>query len=101
MNNQILRLLKNTWGLLIFALLSGGAYFVIVLRFVIMNTNNGSGLLAYFFAPAIICGAGLLIVKVAKQCLSENRTGAALALFWSHTVLIVMSVFILISIIMG
>ncbi len=95
MNDQILRLLKNTWGLLIFALLSGGAYFVIVLRFVIMNTNNGSGLIAYFFAPAVICGAALIIVKIVKQCLSDGRTGAALALFWAHAAFIAMSAVIL------
>ena len=101
MNNQILKLLENTWGLLIFALICGAAYFVIVLRFVLMNTNNGSGLIAYFFAPAVICGAALLIVKIIKQCLSDGRTGAALALFWAHAAFIVMNVFILAGILKG
>ena len=98
MNNQILKLLKNTWGLLIFALLAGGAYFVIVLRFVIMNTNNGSGLLAYFFAPAVICGAALILIKIIKQCIEEGRSGAAIILFWLHILLMAMSIIFLITI---
>ncbi len=97
MNNQILNLLKNTWGLLIFALLSGGAYFVVVLRFVLMNTNNGSGLLAYFFAPAVICGAALILIKLIKQCLADERNTAAAVLFWVHVVFMAMSIVFLIT----
>ena len=97
MNNQILKLLKNTWGLLIFALLAGGAYFVIVLRFVLSHTNNGSGLLAYFFAPAVICGAALVLIKTIKQSVSEERNSAALTIFWLHVLLMAMSVVFLIT----
>ena len=97
MNEKVLKLLKNTWGLLIFSLISGAAYFVIVLRFVLANTNNGSGLLAYFFAPAVTCGAALILIKLIKQCLSDGRPGPAIMLFWLHVLFIAMGIVFLIT----
>lgn len=97
MNNKIINLLQNTWGLLVFALLSGGAYYVVVLKFILSHTESGGGLLGFFFLPAIICGAGLVLIKVIKQCMENSRNSAIIALFWIHVVFMLLSIVFLIS----
>jgi hypothetical protein len=99
MKNSIINLLKNTWGLLIFALLSGCAYYVIVLKFILKFTKTGGGLLGFFFLPAIVCGAALVLIKLIKQFFENGREGSVLALFWLHVVFILMSIVFAISII--
>lgn len=97
MKNKILNLLRNTRGLLIFALLSGAAYYAVILKFILANTEVGGGLLGFFFLPAIVCGAALVLIKVIKQCFEGGRDGAVLALFWVHAVLILMGIVFLVS----
>ncbi len=88
--------MRSTAGLLIFALLSGFAYYSIILKFILSHTSAGGGLLGFFFLPAIICGAALVIIKLVKQSLENERESAVVALFWIHAALIAMgSVFIL------
>ena len=91
MNKQIIKLLQNTWGLLVFALLSGCAYYAVVLKFIYANTNAGGNLLGFFFLPLIVCGAALVIIKLVKQCMENGREGAAAAIFWSHAAFIVIA----------
>ncbi len=92
MNKQVINLLKNTWGLLIFALISGLAYYAIVQSFIFKFTKTGGGLLGFFFFPAIVCGAALIIVKLVKQNFEAERENAALMLFWLHIALILVSI---------
>lgn len=92
MNEKILRLLTNTAGRLIFALISGGAYYIIALRFIIAHTSAGGGLLGFFFLPAIVCGMGLIIVKILISQEKQGNTGVMLAVFWSHLLLILVAV---------
>lgn len=89
MKNKVINLLKNTWGLLIFALIAGCAYFVVVLRFILEHTNNGGGLLGFFFAPLIIAGAALVLVKIIKQCFENGNDGKAVIIFWAHIIFII------------
>ncbi len=98
MNNKIIQLLKNTWGLLIFALLSGCAYYVVILKFVLSHTERGGGILGFLFLPAIVCGAALIIIKLIKQFFENEREGSAVALFWLHVVFILISIVFAISI---
>lgn len=99
MKNCIVKLLRNTWGLLIFALLSGTAYYVVVLKFILSHTSAGGGLLGFFFLPAIVCGAALVLIKVIKQCFENDRDGAAAALFVMHIILILLAVVFAVSMI--
>lgn len=92
MNNKILNLLRSTYGLLVFALLSGCAYFAAVLKFILANTNAGGGLLGFFFFPAIIAGAALIIVKLVKQCVENGEDKKALVIFYFHAVFIVIGI---------
>ena len=89
MKNKVIGLLKNTWGLLVFALIAGCAYYAVVLRFILEHTNNGGGLLGFFFAPFIICGAALVLVKVIKQCFENGTDNKAVIIFWAHVIFIV------------
>ena len=88
MRNKVIGLLKNTWGLLIFALVAGCAYYAVVLKFILAHTSAGGGLLGFFFAPLIICGAALVLVKIIKQCFENETENKAVVIFWAHVLFI-------------
>lgn len=83
MSNRIKNAITTVAGRLIFALLSGCGYFMILLRF-IKDMSNGSGFLAFIFAPLIICGAALVIVKLIRQAQDAENDSAIVSLFWVH-----------------
>lgn len=91
MKSLILNILKNTWGLLIFSLLSGFAYFTVIYRFVLQHTAVGGHLLALFLLPLVVCGAALVLVKIIKQCLADERESTAVTVFALHVLFIVIS----------
>lgn len=99
MNNKIIHLLKKTAPRLIFASLSGAAYYIIVLKFILSHTNNGGGLLGFFFLPAIVCGMALVLIKVLRSKEEEDNKGAMLRIFWAHLALIIISIVFLLTII--
>lgn len=98
MKKSIVRLLQNTWGLLVFALLSGCAYFAVIQRFILMNTTVGGKMLGLFFLPLIVCGAALVIIKVVKQCMENGDEGKAVAIFWAHVAFMVIAAVFAVSI---
>lgn len=97
MKNKILQLMQNTKGLLVFTLLSGCAYFITVLKFILSHTNAGGGLLGFFFFPAIVCGAALVLIKVIKQCFENENENVVVNIFWIHVGFILISIVFLIS----
>lgn len=97
MKSTIIKLLQNTWGLLIFALLSGCAYYAVILKFIISHTSAGGTLLGFFFLPLIICGAALVIVKTVKQCMENGDDGKAVAIFWAHIAFMIIAAVIFAS----
>ena len=94
----ISKIFDKKYGGLVFSLLSGVAYFIIVLGFILKNTINGGGLLAFFFAPAIIAGAALIIIKTVNRLREEERYGSINAFLLFHIVLIALSIVFLIDI---
>lgn len=72
--------------MLIFSLLSGMAYYVVILKFILSHTSVGGGLLGFFFFPAIVFGAGLVLIKLIKQCLENGNNGAVSIIFWLHVI---------------
>ncbi len=98
MKNSIINLLKNTWGVLIFSLLSGCAYYTVILKFILLHTKMGGGMLGFFFLPAIICGAALILIKLFKQFLENGRENSAIFLFCIHAVFILMAIVFAVSI---
>lgn len=92
MKNLILKILNNTWGLLVFSLVSGLAYFSVVYRFILRHTAAGGQLLGLFMLPLIVCTAALALMKLIKQCLSDERGGTAAAVFILHVIFIFVAV---------
>lgn len=93
------KLFEKKYGGLVFALLSGAAYFIIVLGFILNNTTESGGLLGFFFAPAIICGAGLVLLKTVNHLKETEEYGKINVLCWAHVVLFIMSIIFLIEMI--
>ena len=64
MSNFYKKLSQNNI-ILIHALLAGLAYFVVVLRFVLDFTAVAASgaFLGFLFAPAVICGSAVLLIK--------------------------------------
>lgn len=91
MNKTIIGWLEKTAFQLIFALLSGGAYFILALKFILSHTQVAGGLLAAYLSPVIICGAALILIKLFKQCRENENENAIVGLFWIHVLLIIMS----------
>ena len=98
MKNKIIQLLQSTAGMLIFALLSGCAYYIVVLKFILSHTSVGGGLLGFFFLPAIIFGAALVLIKIIKQCMENGNYNAVNLIFRLHIVFIIISAVFLILI---
>lgn len=91
------RILNSKYGGLVFSLLSGLAYFIIIMNFIMSHTQNG-GLLGIFFFPAIICGTALVLLKALKRLCDEDRRKSAAALIYIHLALILISIVFLIDI---
>ena len=58
------KILKSKYGLLIFSLISGLAYFILIMM--LISKINYSYLLGFFFFPAVVCGAALCLYKSIK-----------------------------------
>ena len=97
MKKKIVDFLGKTAPQLVFALLSGCAYFMILLP-VITRYSKGSAFLAFQFSPLIICGAALVIIKLMKQARANENENAIFALFVIHVLLFIMSIVFTISI---
>lgn len=95
---MILKLMKKTYGPLIFSLFCGLVYFGLALVLILKYTHTGGGLLAFFLAPAIICGAALIIVKAVKMHIEEDEESKLNFLFWSHLILAIVSLTLVIGI---
>ncbi|MBQ7793785.1 MAG: hypothetical protein IJ366_04615 [Clostridia bacterium] len=85
------KLLEKKYGELIFGLIGGIGYFVIVLRFVLDNTNTGGGLLGFFFAPLIICFPAILLIKFSRDLREKERYSAVNTLIWAHIILLLIA----------
>ncbi len=94
---DILKLFTNKSFRLTFSLLSGIAYYVIILRFILSNTENGGMLLAFFFFPAIICGCALLIYKAAQNALQNENTSSLKHIFFTNIIIAIIAALMLVS----
>lgn len=91
MNNRIIKLLEKPAALLTFGLLSGGAYFGIVLELISGYFSSQNKLVIYFFAPVIICGAALVLVKLIKQHFESENYSKISVIFLAHIVLMLIA----------
>ncbi len=98
--NKIYKLYETKYGGLIFSLLSGIAYYIIVLYFLLGGTNSGGALLGFFFLPAIVCGMALVLFKTVKKLKETEALGRINLLIYGHIILILMSLVFLADIIL-
>ena len=94
---RITKFMKLKYTPLIFSLFCGISYFGIIFSLILNYTQNGGGLLAFFFCPAIICGSAIFIIKAIKMYLEEENTKKINFLFWSHIVLFLVSLVLVIG----
>lgn len=95
--DKLARFISRKYIDLIFSLFCGLNYFIVVMNFVLKNTNNGH-LLGLFFFPAIVCGIGLVILKLIKQWAEQNEYRKIGILTILHLALFVMNAFLIASI---
>lgn len=98
--NKIYKIFETKYGGLIFSLLSGCAYFIIVLDLILKSTPSG-GLLGFFFFPAIICGAGIVLLKTIKKLQAEEQMQRINIIVYTHIILMLISIVFLFDIILN
>ena len=91
MNNKLSEFLTKPAALLIFGLLSGGAYFAIVIELIAGYFSEQNKLIIYFFAPVIVCGTALVLIKLIKQHHEAENYSKIAILFWVHIVLMIIA----------
>ena len=93
------KIFETKYGGLVFSLLSGCAYFIIILD-IILQTASSAGLLGFFFAPAIIAGTGLVLLKTIKRLIDEEQPGRVNVICWIHIALMALSLVFLADLIL-
>lgn len=96
MNKRILKILNSTVGRLVFSLLCGVGYFMLVSGW-ILDMSRGIWLILLYFAPVIICGAAIVIIKLIKQANNTENDNAILKMFWLHIAVIIIGAVMFIS----
>ena len=92
------KIFDTKYGGLVFSLLSGVAYFIIVCSLVLSSTPR-SELLAFFFFPAIVAGAALVIFKTVKNLKDAEKFRSINLFLYAHILLMLISVVFLIDLI--
>lgn len=90
-------LFEKKWGELGFSLASGVAYFIIVWNFISRYTYRGGNLLAFFFAPAIICGMALILIKTIRAWREQELWSRLNTLILVHIVIALAAVVFLLD----
>ena len=86
------KIFDTKYGGLVFSLFSGVAYFIIILDFILKNTAAGGMLLGFFFSPAIIAGAALIIIKTVKSLAADEKFRNINLLLYANILLMALSV---------
>ena len=88
----IVKLIQKNSGRLIFSLLSGIAYFIVLLKLLTLYSSQQNGLILIFFLPAIICGAALVLFKSFTNMLESDNLKGVKTMFIMHVILIIIAV---------
>lgn len=93
---KIEKIFGTKYGGLIFSLLSGCAYFILVLSYII-STGPKAWLLGFFFAPAIICGLALVLFKMIHGFIENEEFKKANIVAVLHVILMIISIVFLLA----
>ncbi|MBR4173337.1 MAG: hypothetical protein IKR46_03090 [Clostridia bacterium] len=95
------KIFDKKYGGLIFSLLAGSAYFIIILDFILKHTQRGGALLGFFFSPAIIAGVALVIIKTIKRLEADEAFTRINLFLYLHLILMLLGIVFLFDIIKG
>ena len=89
------KILKSKYGLLIYSLVCGLAYYVLVME--LISNISYSYLLGIFFFPAIVCGAALSLYKTIKNMEQAQEFSKIKSLMIIHifVILLALSFFVI------
>ena len=91
------KLLRSRYGLFIFSLISGVAYFILIM--ILIAKVKYSYLLGVFSFPAITCGSALVIIKNVRALEQVGQFDKISRLLKLHTTLIIFAlIFLLVKI---
>ncbi len=76
------KILTSKYGLLIFSLLGGLSYFILVMM--LISKTNYSSLLGLFFFPAIVCGGALCLFKTIRNMEEAKEFGKIKSIMVIH-----------------
>ena len=83
------KILKSRYGLLIFSLISGVAYFLLIMM--LIAQVKFSYLLGLFFFPAIVCGGALCLYKTIKNLEEANEIAKIKSLMVIHIFVVLLA----------
>ncbi len=84
------KFLKSKYGLFIFSLISGIAYFILIMM--LISQMNYSYLLGIFFFPAVVCGIALCLYKSIRNLEEHEELGKISSLMILHLIVVVLSI---------
>ncbi len=93
----IVKFMQNRISRLIFSLISGAAYFAAAFWLCRVYFGESSGLIVFFFAPALICGAALVLFKSISSMLEQENKRGIVFLTAAHTVFVIVTAVLLIA----
>lgn len=91
MKDRLIKLLTSPVPRLVFALICGSAYFILVSAAAWEMARNMT-LILFYVAPIIICGGALILVKLIKRAEEAENERIILRIFGIHTVVILLAV---------
>lgn len=95
---KLIEFFKNKkYMMLIFSIIGGLGYFLIVNGLILTSTKFGGEFLSFLFCPAIICGAALYILKTVKRFIEEENPKGMIFIVISHLVILAAGVLITIE----
>ena len=92
MNDKIDKLFESPIGLLVFSVVSGLGYFSFILSVIMRFSKNGSPLIGFLFAPAIICGIALFLLKTIKNNIAGGAYSKNYILFYFHILVVLFGI---------
>ena len=93
------KILNSKYGLLIFSLISGIAYFVLIMM--LISKINYSYLLGVFFFPAVVCGMALCLYKSIRNLEELEEWGKIKSLMLIHVFVVVLSLVFMAALILS
>ncbi len=84
------KILNSKYGLLIFSLTSGIAYFILIMM--LISQINYSYLLGFFFFPAVVCGIALCLYKSIKNLEELEELRKVRSLMLLHIFVIILAI---------